>query len=427
MPPVQYPDPFFAPLNNALALGREAALVGYQRRQGDERQNMMRRGLELEGERNAMQRERQITETGMMRDQLSKRDRATAATIAQRLLDLRGNKPALFPAAYEAARQNIPEARRFLPALEVGGESALQALSLLANPEGRAEEYTLSPGAGRYRGSDLIAERPFAPTKPAEQWGEPYFDESIGALVQRNEATQELRKIGAPPTGMTIEQTPGGLRVQTGVPGGRGGMETPKGPLTYGQKAADTEFGKEYVEWRAKGGSTAVQKNMLQLDEALNKLETSDNITGPVIGRTPDLILSMKYPEAVATRDIVTQVAQENLRAILGAQFTEKEGERLIARAYNPKLQEGENAKRVRRLLRQMRAAALSKDSAADYWEKNGTLKGWEGTLYNKADFYSAVSGKGKLTPEVARQYLDEAGGDRARAKKLATQDGWEW
>jgi len=132
MPPVQYPDPFFAPLNNALALGREAALVGYQRRQGDERQNMMRRGLDLEGERNAMARERQLFEIGSARDELSKRDRATMATFAQRLLDLKARQPSYFAPTYEAARQNFPEAKRWLPALEVGGEAALRALSMLA-------------------------------------------------------------------------------------------------------------------------------------------------------------------------------------------------------------------------------------------------------------------------------------------------------
>jgi len=70
----------------------------------------------------------------------------------------------------------------------------------------------------------------------------------------------------------------------------------------------------------------------------------------------------------------------------LGPQFTEKEGERLIARAYNPRLSEKENVKRVRRLIDQIKSAAKAKGDAADYFEKNGTLAGYKGTIYKGSD-----------------------------------------
>ena len=83
----------------------------------------------------------------------------------------------------------------------------------------------------------------------------------------------------------------------------------------------------------------------------------------------------------------VEEVVQRNLRLVLGAQFTEKEGERLISRAFDPSLSEKENKKRVDRLLNQIEKAANAKQKAAEYFEKHGTLKGFKGTLMTMQDF----------------------------------------
>jgi len=50
----------------------------------------------------------------------------------------------------------------------------------------------------------------------------------------------------------------------------------------------------------------------------------------------------------------------------------------IISRAYNPKLSEPENLKRVTRLLTQMESALKAKDEAVSYASKNGTLKGFD-------------------------------------------------
>ena len=94
---------------------------------------------------------------------------------------------------------------------------------------------------------------------------------------------------------------------------------------------------------------------------------------------------------------------QRNLRLILGAQFTEKEGQRLIARAYNPSLSEQENAKRVRNLIKQMQSAAEAKASAARYFEENGTLAGWKGKLPSMRDFAPEKAEKKKQVWSIKR------------------------
>lgn len=160
-----------------------------------------------------------------------------------------------------------------------------------------------------------------------------------------------------------------------------------EGTFTPAQKAVDGNFATEYVDWAVKGGRADSQKARRQLADALARLEKEKTVTGPLVGAIPDWASAWVNPQAVATREDVEEVVQRNLRMVLGAQYTEKEGERLIARAYNPRLQEEENARRVGRLLRQIEEAAEAKEDAARYYEKNGTLRGWQGSLPTLSDF----------------------------------------
>jgi hypothetical protein len=95
----------------------------------------------------------------------------------------------------------------------------------------------------------------------------------------------------------------------------------------------------------------------------------------------PNFVGDRVNPEAAEVREAVEEVVQRNLRLVLGAQFTEKEGERLISRAYNPKLDEAENKKRVERLIKSIQDAAQEKLNMKSYFEKNGTLKGYNSNL----------------------------------------------
>ncbi len=174
------------------------------------------------------------------------------------------------------------------------------------------------------------------------------------------------------PKGSQITQTQQRSRISaTPVPG--------TGPrLTEGQKARDREFGKEYVGWTG-GGQADAEKNLSQLEAQIQRLESGENLTGPVIGRQPRAIAEIATPGAVDVQEQVEEVVQRNLREILGAQFTEREGERLISRAFNPRLDEATNAARLRRLATQMRKAAEAKSAMASYFDQYGTLQGYSG------------------------------------------------
>lgn len=157
-------------------------------------------------------------------------------------------------------------------------------------------------------------------------------------------------------------------------------------PATPGQKKADEKFGVDFVDF-ATGGYADVVKQLDQLREASESLKSGSAISGPVIGNLPDAVLAATNPKAVATKEAIQEVAQRNLRLVLGAQFTEKEGERLIARVFNPRLSEAENAKRVDRLIKQIADAAQAKLDAAQYFQQHGSLTGWQGRLPRLSDF----------------------------------------
>lgn len=175
-----------------------------------------------------------------------------------------------------------------------------------------------------------------------------------------------------PPSGMSIESDgQGGFRLTQG-PGAGASAGSP------GLQKIDEEFGKEYVQWRT-GGAGDTVKQLDQLNEALQIVETTEGITGPIIGSLPEFAQAVINQDGVIARDYVEEVVQRNLRIVLGAQFTEKEGERLIARAYNSRLPPAENARRIRRLITQVQSMAQAKEAAAQYFEQNGTLQGFTG------------------------------------------------
>jgi hypothetical protein len=155
----------------------------------------------------------------------------------------------------------------------------------------------------------------------------------------------------------------------------------------------DEAFAPINLEWLS-GGGPDMGSQIAALATVARQLEDGEvNLTGLDIGLLPDVVNYFINPLAIDARDNVEAVVQRNLRLILGAQFTAKEGERLIARAYNTNLTEAENAGRVRRLLLQMTTAAAQKQAMSDWFMEKGTLNGWTGAMPSIADFENAIDG----------------------------------
>jgi hypothetical protein len=184
---------------------------------------------------------------------------------------------------------------------------------------------------------------------------------------------------------------------------------------TKGQDQADKKFGEEYNDFILKGGYGIVQNQLASLQDAINDLETDKSISGPIRGRFPDAIRSLTNPKAVNVKEQIAAVVQNSLRPILGAQFTEKEGENLIKRTYNDSLSPEINAKRARRLLSQIKTMADQKKEAADYFEEHGTLRGYKGGRPSIANIELPEEEKKAITEED----IDDMSEEELRANGL--------
>jgi hypothetical protein len=216
--------------------------------------------------------------------------------------------------------------------------------------------------------------------KEREQWSEPF--NLGGQVVQQSLTSGQIRQAVTQPAKTEINL----------------------GPKGVAPKKIDEKFADQFVDWTVGGGFSDVQKSLTQLDSAVQALEKAPegSITGKFVGVTPESALKLVNPTAAATKEAVEEVVQRNLRLVLGAQFTEKEGERLISRAYNPSLSQKENARRVKLLQEQIFEAAQAKQDAVDYYNQNGTIFGWKGKVFNSTgDFLNEYNKRltGKKTP----------------------------
>jgi len=180
-------------------------------------------------------------------------------------------------------------------------------------------------------------------------------------------------------------------------------QETPFKQTKFNQKF-DEEVAPELAKFVIGGGFADAQKSLTQLDDAVNQLENTPEgtITGRLIGAQPDWYRSKFNRESVANQEKVEEIVQRNLRLILGAAFTAKEGEQLISRAYNPNQTQAENARRVRLLQKQIYDAAKTKQEAYEYAQQYDTLAGFQGKLYNQSgQFFDDYDSALKATEKV--------------------------
>ena len=156
--------------------------------------------------------------------------------------------------------------------------------------------------------------------------------------------------------------------------------------LSVGEEAVDKAYAADHLKW-VQQGRGSFGKMESELTEAISALENEENISGKIVGSVLNTTGGeMTYPRAKAVQDYVLTTVQKSLRETLGAQFTEIEGKMLMDRAYNPLLSQAENAKRVKRLLGEIRSAGKAKEAMAQYWnENNGSLVGYTGPSVRSA------------------------------------------
>ena len=239
------------------------------------------------------------------------------------------------------------------------------------------EAYTLAPGARRFKGEQEIAANPVMEKTP----GYEQVTLADGEYEYIPGQPETMRKLGNSPTKGPLVQ------VNTGdMPS--------KDTLSPFQLKQDEIYAQTPSDWNT-GGASDAAKGITQMKAVSERLRSGEDLTGFLLGMTPDFVARGINPKAVDTRELAEEVVQRNLRIILGAQFTAKEGERLIARAYNKGLSEEMNAERIDRLVQAMDGRAQQVKSLNDYVTRYGTSAGWDGSLATVDDLLDAMDGQG--------------------------------
>ena len=317
---------------------------------------------------------------------------AGSLTTAQQALAAPGMP--VGPTRQRAAMVGAP-ARAMSPGMSTLGISREQAQSILRMPESeRAKAYS----------SMLVDNMKFGEAKPMVMDGQT-------VMVQTNAFGQQrvapgLQPYEALPSDVRTAEYLGGTSLAgTGVTGATA-LARSKDPaylgLTEGQKAVDKKFAETNVDWLT-GQNVDAAVNAAQIATVLSKIEAGEEYTGPAFGAlqaiAPNFLTAIINPASTNAMEMVQEVVQRNLRIILGAQFTEREGAQLIQRAYNPALPRQQNAARLRKLFAQIQVAAQQKQAMVDYFQENGTLRGYKGKTPSIKDFYEVLRLEDRTLP----------------------------
>lgn len=142
-----------------------------------------------------------------------------------------------------------------------------------------------------------------------------------------------------------------------------------------GQDALDKDFAKDYNDWTS-GGAKLAQSEIKKLKGVIGNLKAGKVTTGGLTGTFPDQLTSDKV---LSARSDVQSTVMNSLRALLGPQFTEKEGERIIKNTWNEADSTKNNIARLDRLVNDLTNQALDKDQKSKFYEDKGTLSGYKG------------------------------------------------
>lgn len=201
----------------------------------------------------------------------------------------------------------------------------------------------------------------------------------------------------------------------------RAGRGTVNGaPLSIGETQTDKEFAKEYSKYVLGGGFAGVQKNINSAREILNQLGEyevdpstgqrtekfkvkNDRLSGPIAGGMGiKAVRDVINPEGSGVEDRINGLLMQSLKAVAGGNPTDRDLQILLSAGWNRRLSEKENYDRVKALLEDYEQRALAKEEAAKYYERYGTLRGYQGTgLINQQ---VAGQGQGLIQPGLMQQ-----------------------
>lgn len=234
--------------------------------------------------------------------------------------------------------------------------SASANVKAIALPDGNFEVESLTTTPGSNRGG---------PT------GRPVSMEEIDELVQQ----------GYKPD---VEVDSQGNNILTGF-----GTFAPRDesvPLTSGQDKLLETMAADLAPWYT-GGRQQAEANLVTYDSLVNKLISGEVETRNISDLAPealgisDFARQLVNPSGQEAVDRVRQIVFQGLKDTLGAQFTQREAERLVSASYNPALDEKTNIDRLQDARNVLSDVIDAKNALAKHIAEGGGPGDFEGVL----------------------------------------------
>ena len=154
--------------------------------------------------------------------------------------------------------------------------------------------------------------------------------------------------------------------------------------LTVGQEKMLEETAKDLAPWGT-GGKQQAEANLATYDDLIVGLTSGEITTRQFADLTPqalgidDTLRQIFNPTGQNAVDNVRRVIFQGLKDTLGAQFTQKEAERLVAASYNPALTEEMNIQRLQDARDVLADVIAAKNDLYDHIAIGGTIGNYKG------------------------------------------------
>jgi len=155
-------------------------------------------------------------------------------------------------------------------------------------------------------------------------------------------------------------------------------------PLTVGQEKMLEETAKDLAPWGT-GGKQQAEANLATYDNLITGLTSGEITTRGFADLTPqalgvdDTLRQLLNPTGQNAVDNVRRVIFQGLKDTLGAQFTQREAERLVAASYNPALPEEMNIARLQDARDVLADVIAAKNDLYAHISAGGTMGDYKG------------------------------------------------
>lgn len=172
--------------------------------------------------------------------------------------------------------------------------------------------------------------------------------------------------------------------------------------LSKGEEKVDADYAKDINDWTA-SGKASLSKNLQSLKEARDALDSDKSLSGGLTGLLSDRFTANRV---LAQRQRVGSAVQGSLKAALGTSFTEGEGNRALANSYNEAADAGTNKESLNKLITELETQSTINDQRADYFSRNGTLKGFNASTspVSRDSVGTKQAAPVKITPQAAKK-----------------------